>query len=134
MFDQVNWLAVLAAAVASFVIGFLWYGPLFGKRWMALLGKRAEDMAGTPLAPILVVSFASGLVQAAALAAIVSAFDADLLTSMFVGVLVWVASGLILKLNDLLYAGRPVGLFYIDSMYHLVTLVVMAAIVGTFRG
>ena len=33
----VNYLAVLAAAIASMVIGFLWYGPLFGKQYMALM-------------------------------------------------------------------------------------------------
>ena len=33
-FSRVNWLAVLAAAVASMVIGFLWYGMLFVGPWM----------------------------------------------------------------------------------------------------
>ncbi|MGH2450269.1 MAG: DUF1761 domain-containing protein [Candidatus Limnocylindria bacterium] len=133
MFDQVNWLAVVGAAIASFVIGYLWYGPLFGERWMALVGKRPEDVGGPSLGPILAVSFFVGLVGATALAAIVTAFQSDVVTSAFVGVLVWVASGLVLKMNDLLFAGRPAGLFYIDSIHHLVTLVVMAVIVGAFR-
>lgn len=33
LFDQDNWLAVLLAAVAYWVIGAIWYGIL-GKRWM----------------------------------------------------------------------------------------------------
>ena len=38
-----NWLAILVATVAAFVLGGLWYGPLFGKAWMAALGKTEED-------------------------------------------------------------------------------------------
>jgi hypothetical protein len=30
---HLNWLAILVAVVASMVIGFLWFGPLFGKIW-----------------------------------------------------------------------------------------------------
>ncbi|HLD39833.1 MAG TPA: DUF1761 family protein, partial [Candidatus Nanoarchaeia archaeon] len=33
-----NYLAVLVAAIAAYVVGFLWYGPVFGKKWMALMG------------------------------------------------------------------------------------------------
>ena len=32
-----NWLAILAATLSAFVVGFLWYGPLLGKAWMVLL-------------------------------------------------------------------------------------------------
>lgn len=34
----VNYLAILVAAVLSMVLGFLWYGPLFGKEWTKLMG------------------------------------------------------------------------------------------------
>lgn len=34
---SINYLAVLIAAVASMIIGFLGYGPLFGKAWMRLM-------------------------------------------------------------------------------------------------
>src|SRR4051812_43949474 len=34
----INYLAVLIAAIAPVIIGFLWFGPLFGKKWMALMG------------------------------------------------------------------------------------------------
>ena len=34
----INWLAVIAATVVAFVLGGLWYGPLFGKAWMKEMG------------------------------------------------------------------------------------------------
>lgn len=133
MFDHVNWIAVIGAAIVAFVIGAIWYGPLFGKRWAALHGIDASMTGGPPLAPILAASFVMSLVSATALAALTTAFAADVVTAAFVGGLVWVASALVAKVNDLLFAREPAGLFYIDSIGHLITLVVMAVIVSTFR-
>ncbi|MGH2377086.1 MAG: DUF1761 domain-containing protein [Candidatus Limnocylindria bacterium] len=132
MFDQVNWIAVIGAAFVAFIIGWLWYGPLFGKRWMQLTGKRpGENMEGSWL-PIAVAAIMS-LVGATALAVLTTAFPNDLFTAAFVALLVWVASGLALKVNDMNFGGQPAGLFYLDSIGHLVVLVVMAVIVSTFR-
>lgn len=135
MFEQVNWIAVLGAAVAAFVIGAIWYTPLFGKRWAALQGIDPSAMAGGPPLPAsLAANFVMTLISAAALAVIVTAFPADVATAAFVGAVVWVASGLAVKFNDLLFAPRySSGLFYIDSIGHLVALVVMAVIVSVFR-
>ena len=36
---EVNLLAVLAAGIVPMVVGALWYGPLFGKRWLELMGN-----------------------------------------------------------------------------------------------
>ena len=41
-----TWIGILAAAVAGFVIGGLWYGPLFGKAWMAARGISPDDKDG----------------------------------------------------------------------------------------
>ena len=46
MFSDVNLLAVLAAAVATMVLGAIWYGPLFGKSWMSAHGYTPEKLAG----------------------------------------------------------------------------------------
>lgn len=35
---ELNYLAILLAVVAQFAIGFLWYGPLFGKLWGQIHG------------------------------------------------------------------------------------------------
>jgi hypothetical protein len=47
---SINWLAVIVAALASFPLGMLWYGPLFGKAWMAATGVTKEQgRAANPL-------------------------------------------------------------------------------------
>ena len=41
---DVNWLAVVLGALAGFVVGGLWYGPIMGKSWMVAVGKTEEDL------------------------------------------------------------------------------------------
>ena len=44
VFSHINWLAVLAAAVAYFMIGGLWYSKvLFGSKWASLTGLDMND-------------------------------------------------------------------------------------------
>ena len=35
---QINMMAILAAVVANFILGFIWYTPLFGKAWAKEMG------------------------------------------------------------------------------------------------
>ena len=39
-----NWCAALATIIANLVLGFLWYGPVFGKMWVKLVGKKKDDL------------------------------------------------------------------------------------------
>lgn len=41
---DVNPLAVLVAGIVPMIIGALWYGPLFGKRWLAMMEMTAEEV------------------------------------------------------------------------------------------
>ena len=43
MFD-VNWLGVVLAALAGFVVGGIWYGPIMGKKWMGAVGLTEEQI------------------------------------------------------------------------------------------
>src|SRR2546428_14063788 len=43
MLDANFYIAVIVAAIVSFIIGGIWYQPLFGKAWMAALGKTDAD-------------------------------------------------------------------------------------------
>lgn len=40
----INYLAVVGAAVIAIVLGFLWYGPLFGRAWMKSMGMDMDEM------------------------------------------------------------------------------------------
>jgi hypothetical protein len=55
---KINFLALLAAAASSMVIGFIWYNPkVFGNAWMSASGTTEEKMKGANMAMIFGLSF-----------------------------------------------------------------------------
>jgi hypothetical protein len=45
---KINHLAVLVGIVLQFVLGFLWYGPIFGDAWMGMVGLNLEMIEADP--------------------------------------------------------------------------------------
>ena len=65
----INHLAVLACVVLLTVLGFLWYGPLFGEKWMALVClDMAAVEANPPGAGIWITNIVATVVPVYALA------------------------------------------------------------------
>jgi hypothetical protein len=69
----INWLAVLVAAIAAFVLGGIWYGPLFGKMWLQASGMTAEKVKQGNAAMIYGISFVLTAVAAAVLSRFIGA-------------------------------------------------------------
>ena len=68
MLFDVNWLAVVLAALAGFVVGGIWYGPVMGKRWMGAVGLTEEQIKGGSMAAIYGGAFAFSLLASWTLA------------------------------------------------------------------
>jgi len=55
---NVNFLALLLAALSTLVVGFIWYNPrMFGNIWMKEAGLKEEDMNGSNMFKMLGLSF-----------------------------------------------------------------------------
>ncbi|MDP3742402.1 MAG: DUF1761 domain-containing protein [Candidatus Micrarchaeota archaeon] len=137
---MVNYIAMLGAAIASMIIGFLWYGPLFGKIWMDLSGFKKEDMGKmkTSAQTGYVVQFIASIVMAFVLAILIPETRGIILESSrfwnalgiaFIGWLGFIATT---TLGSVLWEGKPVKLYLLNNAYHLVSLLVMAAILVSF--
>src|SRR5437016_6328397 len=97
MSESINYLSVLLAAVASMVVGFVWYGPmLFGSRWMKLMGLTKADMdaAKKQMGVMYGKSFIAALVTAYVLAYIL-ALTGSMNTMAAVTVAFWAWLGFI---------------------------------------
>ena len=72
-FGEVNWLAVLVAAIIPMIIGTIWYSPpVFGNTWMRLIGKTADEIESDPT--IYVYTFIAALLISATLGLTFAAF------------------------------------------------------------
>ncbi len=43
-FGGFNWWAILVATVVAFVLGGLWYGPIFGKAWLGVCAAERKEL------------------------------------------------------------------------------------------
>lgn len=134
---QVNWLAILASAVASFIIGWIWYGPLFGKTWMKLnnYGKKEIDAAKKKgMMGMLIINFIGTLVTAYVFATLLSALEINAV-GQAVQLAFWLWLGFLAAttlLGAVLWDGKPWGLFILNGAYWLVILEVMAVILSVW--
>lgn len=130
---MINYWAVLGAAVASFVIGFLWYGPLFGKQWMKLAGITPASMKKMKVTPVRAMSigFIAVLVTAYVLSNFVHVLGIMTLAAA-VQFAFWTWLGLVapVQLGSYLWEGKPFKLFVLNTAHNLVALIIMSGILA----
>ena len=119
------WLLLLAA-VSAFVVGGIWYGPLFGKAWARENGFPEGYQAG-PAARVFGVSFIFTLLAAAGYAHLIGFSDdiaAAALHGAAIGALIAATSFGI----NYQFCGKSFRLLLIDGGYHTVQFAVIAAL------
>ena len=133
----INFLAVLVAGVAGWLVGAAWYGVL-GKQWMAALGWTEADMRGPdgkrrmPMTP-MIIAFVAQLIMALMLAGIVGHMGPPrIATGIISGVLVWFGFVITTITVNNAFQKRGPMLTVIDGGHWLAVLVVQGLILGLF--
>ncbi|HVM91059.1 MAG TPA: DUF1761 domain-containing protein [Verrucomicrobiae bacterium] len=137
----INYLAVLACVVWAIILGSLWYGPLFGKPWMQIMGMKKGAM--TPemkrmMAKNYTLMAIGSLVMAFVLAhstifAMEYTKTYGLAGGLMSGFWNWIGFVAPVKMGDQLWGGKPWKLFCIDAGYYLVNLLVMGMILAAWH-
>ena len=130
----INYLAVIAAALVTFLIGGLWYSPLlFDKPWRRLNALSEEQIKAGHTGLIFGLSFLAALVASYVLALFLAGPTTDAIAGLMAGLLVgvgWVATAM---LTTFLFERRPLTLWGIDAAYHVLTFALMGLILGLWR-
>ena len=131
----INYVAIFAAAVASWLAGAVWYGVL-GKQWLAALGWTEADMTGPdgkrrmPVGP-MVLSFVAALVMAFMLSGLMGHVGPISVRSGIVsGALVWLGFVITTTAVNNAFQKRKPMLTVIDSGHWLLALIVQGAVLG----
>jgi hypothetical protein len=64
---EMNFIVLFIAALVPIIIGFLWYGPLFGNVWMKEMNFTKESLAGTNMVKMLLICYAVSVLIGSAL-------------------------------------------------------------------
>jgi hypothetical protein len=132
-FTDLNWLAILVAAIAFFAVGAVWYQPkVMGSRWMKAAQVDPSDASPNPW--IFVGTLVAYFLMAMVLAVIAQGIGASsfgdglalgLLTGVvFVGAQAWVNAS---------YEGRSLGLVVVNGGVGVIGHVIMAVIVTVWN-
>ena len=127
-----NFLAVILAAVASFVVGGVWYSKLgFGKQWMEETGITEEKAKQADMKILFGGTFALNFLAALVMALYLKA-NQSLIAAVAFGFAVgscWVATSFGV---NYLFEGKSLRLFFINGGYVIVQYTVMGLVLGLF--
>ena len=127
--SAINWLSVIIAAVSAFMVGGLWYGPLFGKAWAEGFAFTEDYLASRNMPKVFGLSLLLSLIAAVNLEMFIGV-DATLAFGLFAGFAAgfgWVAAFLGILY---LFEKRSMKVFLINGGYCVVALTVMGTILG----
>ena len=131
-FADINWLAVLVAAVSAFLLGGIWYGPLLKHAWCREADIDPEAKSKNHPATVFGTAFAAALVAAAAFAIILRP-DPPLFIAAHAGFLTGLAYVAMSFGINYAFAGRSFRLWLIDGGYHTLQFTLYGVILGLWH-
>lgn len=137
MVPEINWLAVVLATASSMVVGAIWYArKVFGNRWIRLAkvdeATIGQGAVGSIIVTIL-VSFITAAVLAGSAAIAQNFYHGNfLLNCLVTGVILWAGFTAARFITHDAFERRPANLTTLNLAHELVTILVMALIIGAF--
>ena len=133
---EVNYLAVLLAAVSSMAVGAIWYAKgVFGETWAKLAKVKLGDMGGTNVVAAMGLTFVLSLLTAYVLAHVSflsnkffgNSFFQDAVSTAF-----WLWLGLVVTrmTTHYLFEQKPTKLIWLNIGNEFVTIMLMGLIIG----
>ena len=134
---QISYLAIILSAVASVLVGFVWYGFLFQKKWMALMEFTEDSMKDMKMTPMMatVLQFVVSLFMAYVLSHVMILSQAfygysPVTTALSTAFFLWLGFIAPITLGVVLWEGKSWKLWFINASNYLVTVILMALIIA----
>jgi hypothetical protein len=131
----VNYFAILLCAISSMIIGFFWYGPLFGKEWMKLVGLTSEkqEKAKKTMQSTYTAMFIASLIMAWILFHFIwyaAPGSLTLFTSIKIAIYSWIGFIATTSYTKFLFSPekKPIKLLFIETGYQLASLIAMGIV------
>lgn len=132
---KINHLAVWAGFVLLTALGFLWYGPLFGEKWMAMVGLDADKVAANPPgAGVWIANVIATIVPMYTLAWLFTKLKVEsAMAGAGYGFLIAFSFVLLSTMTSDMFAQNPYGLSWITGGFSLVGLTLAGLLLGAWR-
>lgn len=128
-FIHANYFVLAGAVIASFIFGSLWYGPIFGKMWSDLVGRKQETSAPEPWVII-------GTLIGTIFTTFVLAYFQDIYKpycSYGAAFFIWLGFYLPVLFGAVAWEGKPWNLLFLNGAYYFLNLQLISAILSFWR-
>jgi len=143
-FSSFNWLAIVVAAVAFFVLGALWYGPIFGKKWQKGVGLTDEELKNANMGKLFGSAFIFALIISFGMSMFFFGFaptpgceNCAVPMTVTTGAMYGLMTGIFFLLPSIsmnyLFARKSAGLMLIDSGYHITAYTIVGVILAAWQ-
>jgi len=130
---KINHLAVFVCLILLHVLGFIWYGPLFGERWMELVHLDPESMEGGGEAGIWITNFIASLAPLYLLAWLFTKLEVTSgLRGAVIAFLITFCFYHLTIMRDNMFSAQHYGLAWIVGGFSLVGLTLSGFILGAW--
>jgi hypothetical protein len=127
-----SYLELIVITIASFIFGFLWYGPLFGKTWMQLMGKKMEDCQGKkPPVSSMLLTLLGTFLTVWVLAFVLHRPENP--CGALVALFAWMGYQIPILLGSVTWEDKPWKLFALNAAFYLLNLQLIATILTYWR-
>lgn len=133
-FAGLNYIAIVVAAVAGWLVGAVWYGALFSKPWQAANNIVPDKTRAVSPLPFILV-FVAQLVMAWVLAGVLAHLGPGQVTirnGVISAAFLWLGFVITTMAANNTFVGRKPVLLLIDGGHWLVVMVVIGAVIGAF--
>ena len=132
LYVQTHVLSILLAIVASFVVGFTWHGPLFGKLWMKynkMTPPKKGEMKFSMMLPGICANTVMVFMQSAVLGRAFQMVSlANFGEALLIATILWLPFTGLTIVNSYAWEGKRVGHMCLDVSFSLVSIWVVAAV------
>lgn len=137
MIPEINYWAVILATLSSMIVGSIWYTPkVFGNYWMKASGVtpsgKASDAAGAIITTVIVSFITAWVLAGSAFIAWKFYGGGFLWVTIVTAIVLWAGFTAARFITHDAFDRRPSGLTMLNIAHELVTLVVMAVIIGVW--
>lgn len=136
----IHYTAVLVAAIANFIIGFMFHGPLFGKLWMKLANIRPTGKEKfSDMIPHMVKNFVANIVCAYVLAMFIFVIQSyyhnlgNIVGGMGIAFFAWLGFLVTATSMDVIWMGKSTKLWLFEVVSSLVCFLAMGAIIAAWQ-
>jgi hypothetical protein len=124
---DINLVPVLFSAIVFMIVGSLWYGPFFGKKWMQLVNRSSEQMKGmnrTWIASSMLITFISALITSYVFAVLLKSLLITTISgALTLACLAWLGFVVTSFSHRVLFERNSPRLYVLNALQYLVSYV-----------